>query len=115
MLELMNKNKVKRFGVFLIIIGAFIPSILYPFLSLSYQASFAKVSLSMRGVSYDTSIRDFEISIVKGEWKEGNKNTRGHYEGRFAIPYKYIVSFGILLAFAGICIVAFHKDRMETG
>jgi hypothetical protein len=97
MMKLTNKNKAKRFGILLIIIGAFIPSILYPFSSLSNSATLAKVAFAMKGVSYDTSIQDLEIVLVKGRWKKDNKNAGGNYEGRFAIPYKYTLVFGILL------------------
>ena len=114
MMKLIDKSKAKRFGILLIIIGAFIPSILYPFSSLSNSATILKVAFAMKGVSYDTSLQDLEIVLVKGEWKKDNKNAGGHYEGRLAIPYKYTLAFGILLAFIGIAIVAFHKDRRET-
>jgi hypothetical protein len=53
--------------------------------------------------------------LVKGKWKKDSKSAGGHYEGRLAIPYRYTLAFGILLAFIGIGIVAFHKDRKETG
>ncbi|MEA3436965.1 MAG: hypothetical protein U9R43_10910 [Thermodesulfobacteriota bacterium] len=114
MMELINKSKTKQFGILLIIIGAFIPSILYPFSSLSWSADLAKVVFAMKGVSYNTSLQDLEIVLAKGEWKEDNKNASGHYEGRLAIPYRYSLAFGILLAFIGIGVVVFHKNRRET-
>ena len=113
-MKLINKSKTKQFGILLIILGAFIPSILYPFSSLSSSATLAKVAFALKGVSYDTSLQDLEIVLVKGEWKKDNKNAGGHYEGRLAIPYRYTLAFGILLAFIGIGIVAFYKERRET-
>ena len=113
-MELINKNKAKRFGILLIIIGAFIPSILYPLSSLSNEAMLIKAVFAMKGVSYDTSIQDLEIVLAKGELKKDSKNAAGHGEGRLAIPYKYTLAFGILLAFIGIGIVALHKDKRKT-
>ena len=114
MMKLTNKSKTKQFGILLIIIGAFIPSILYPFASLSTSANLTKLAFAMKGVSYDTSLQDLEIVLAEGEWKKDNKNAGGHYEGRLAIPFRYSLAFGILLAFIGIGVVAFQKDRRET-
>jgi len=114
-MKLIDKFKTKQFGVLLIIVGVFIPSILYPFTSITTSATLAKVAFAMKGVSYDTSLQDREIVLIKGEWKKDSKNGGGHYEGRLAIPYRYTLAFGILLAFIGIGIVVFHKDRKETG
>ncbi|MFC1651353.1 hypothetical protein ACFL2X_07260 [Candidatus Latescibacterota bacterium] len=106
MMKLIRKRKAKHFGILLLIIGAFIPSILYPFTSLTTSATFVTATFASRGVSYNTSLKDLEIVLVKGEWKKDNIGSGSHYEGRFAIPYKYIISFGILLSFIGIGILA---------
>ncbi len=111
MMKHINNSKAKQFGILLIIVGAFIPSISFPFSSLSNSATLAKVAFALKGVSYDTSIHDLEIVFVKGEWKKDNKNVNSHYEGRLALPYKYTLAFGILLVFIGIGIIAFHRDR----
>ena len=87
-MKLIDKFKTKQFGVLLIIVGAFIPSILYPFTSITTSATLAKVAFAMKGVSYDTSLQDLEIVLVKGEWMKDSKNGGGHYEGRLALPYK---------------------------
>jgi len=68
----------------------------------------------MKGVSYDTSIQDLEIVVVKGEWKKDSKNDGGHYEGRLALPYRYTMAFGILLSFIGIGIVALYKNKIKS-
>lgn len=113
-MKLITNSKVKQYGVLLIIIGAFIPSILYPFSSLSNSAILLKAAFASEGVSYDTRIQDLEIVFAKGEWIKGNNKVNGHYKGRLAIPYKYILAFGILLAFVGIGIIAFHKNGNGT-
>lgn len=114
MMKLIDRSKTKQFGVLLIIIGAFIPSILYPFTSLTESATLAKVAFAIKGVSYDTSLQDIEIVLVKGEWEKNNKNSGSHYEGRLAIPFRYTIAFGILLVFIGIGIVALYKNKRET-
>jgi hypothetical protein len=114
MMKLIDKFKTKQFGVLLIIVGAFIPSILYPFTSITTSATLAKVAFAMKGVSYDTSLQDLEIVLVKGEWKKDSKNGGGHYEGRLALPYRYTMAFGILLFFIGIGFVAFYKNKRES-
>jgi hypothetical protein len=69
----------------------------------------------MKGVSYNPSIRDLEIVLMEGEWKKDSINPGGHYEGRIAIPYRYTLAFGILIAFIGVGIVLFHEDKKEPG
>lgn len=107
MMRLTDKLKTRQFGVWLVIVGAFIPSILYPFASVSTSATLLKVAFATKGVSYSTSLQDLEIVIVEGEWSK-NEAASGHYEGRLAIPYRYTLAFGILLSFLGIGIVAFY-------
>ena len=110
-----SESKAMRLGVLLIIIGAFIPSILYPFTSLTRSALLDQAALAMKGVSHDTGLRDLEIVLVKGEWKEDNKNDGSYdYEGRLAISYRYTVAFGILLAFIGIGLIALYKNKKKT-
>jgi hypothetical protein len=113
-MEHISNSKVKRFGILLIFIGAFIPSILYPFTSLSNSATLAKVAIALKGGSYETSMQDLEVVFMKGTWIENRKDVKGHYEGRLAIPYKYALALGILLAFMGIGIIVFHKEKNET-
>ena len=113
MMKLIDKFKTRQFGVVLIILGAFIPSILYPFTSITTSATLVKLAFAMKGVSYDTSLQDLEIVLMKGEWKKDSKNGGGHYEGRLALPYKYIMAFGILLFFIGIGFVAFYKNKKD--
>jgi hypothetical protein len=112
-MKLIDKFKTKQFGVLLIIVGAFIPSILYPFISLTREATVTEVAFAMKGVLYNTNLRDLEVVLVKGEWKDDKKGV-GHYEGRFAIPYRYTLAFGILLAFSGIGIVALYRNKRGT-
>ena len=114
-MKFIDKLKIKQFGVLLIIVGVFIPSILYPFSSITTSATLAKIAFAMKGVFYDTSLQDREIVFIKGDWKkDGGKQGGGHYEGRLAIPYKYTMAFGILISFIGIGFVAFCKNKRES-
>lgn len=115
MMKVIDKSKTKKLGILLIIIGAFIPSILYPFSSLTYSAFLTKVAFAKKGISYSTSLQDLEIVLIKGKWKKDNKKGGGHYEGRLAIPYRYPLAFGILLVFIGIGIVALNQNKKKTG
>ena len=113
MMESIDMKKSKRLGVLLIIIGVFIPSILYPFTSVNPSAFIIKGFFASKGVAYNTSFRDLEIVLIKEETKKYNKNAGDNFEGRYSIPFKFILAFGIMLAFTGIGIVAFQKDRKK--
>ena len=112
-MKLIDMSKAKQFGILLIIIGIFIPSILFPFTSLTDSATATKVFFAMKGVSYDTNLRDLEVVLMKGE-RTDNKKVISHYKGRFVIPYRYSIAFGILLAFIGIGIVALYRNKKRA-
>jgi len=119
-MKLIEKFNLRQFGILLIIIGIFIPSILYPFTSSSKKSS---------------RLQDLEVVFVNGIWKAkqvfvreysglmtreereklpgyiDSKDGDGHYEGRIAFPYKYPMAFGILLTFIGIGFVALSKNN----
>lgn len=107
---LIAMNKARKIGLFLVLIGFFIPSILYPFTSLTVEATLTKVAFAMRGVLYDTNLGDLEVVLVKGAWKQ-EEGYKGHFEGRSAIPYKYTIAFGIALVFIGISLIALSRKE----
>lgn len=134
-----RRGRTRQFGVYLIIIGAFIPSILYPFTSLTAPALLAETALALRGVSHSQGLRGLEIVLVEGvtdkpryrELPPGTPLDKPGYKGdifdriasenidtplgwRLAIPYRYMVALGILLAFIGIGFVAFGLMRDDT-
>jgi len=110
MMKLRRQFKTKIVGILLIIVGCFIPSILYPFSSITPKATLVKTLFAIKGVSYDTSLQDREIVFKKGQWKkDGSMIGGGHFEGRLALPFKYTMAFGVLLSFIGIGFVAFSK------
>ena len=114
MMKLFDKFKIKQVGVILIILGAFIPSILYPFASITTSALRIKAAFATVGVSYDTSLQDLEIVLVEGEPKKDSQNGGYNFEGRLAFPYKYAMAFGILLFFIGIGFAALFKNKRES-
>lgn len=117
----------KRIGIIIIIVGAFIPSVLYPLTSLTPQAMLVKVALLNERVPYDSTFRDLEVVLVKGELKPAPANSlvdeiytginyEVHFEGRIATPYKYILVFGIALVFIGISLFTLsRKEKIQDG
>ncbi len=106
-------NKFKRIGIIAIIIGIFIPSVLYPFTSLTTSALLISGAFARNGVAYKPRLNDLEVVIKKGTWLV-DKNYQGHYEGRVAIPYPYAVAFGLTVVFLGIGLVVLAGQR-EAG
>lgn len=92
-------SKTKRIGIVLILVGLFIPSLLYPFAEPTYQATLERVLFANRGIytPSDVGLRDLEIAFSKGTFIAAEQRI----EGRVAIPYKYVVAFGVILAFTG--------------
>ena len=109
-MRFVDKFNLKKFGIILVLLGAFIPSILYPFTSLTPLALLARGLSLQRGEIYKTRISDLEILIKEGKPKLDPKENvyyfAGEYDDRLAIPYKYPLSFGIVLLLIGITLNA---------
>jgi len=112
-MRFVDKFNLRKVGIILVILGAFIPAILYPFTSLTPLALLARGLSLQRGVVYKTRINDLEILIKEGKPKldptEYIYYFAGEYDDRFAIPYKYPLTFGIMLFFIGITLNANMK------
>jgi hypothetical protein len=111
-------TKLKKLGIIIIIVGVFIPSILYPFTSYTSSASLMQVVFATKGIVYQPGFRDLEVVLKGGHWiREGDY--KGHYEGRIAIPYHYTLAVGITIAFLGIALVTLtgkkNKKNVEKG
>ena len=103
-------NKIRKVGILLIIIGFFIPSISYPFTSVTRQARLMQVAFANSGIFYDANhLRDLEVVLVEGVYK-GSQND-GHFEGRHAVPYRYTIAFSITLVFIGISFFALYRKQ----
>ena len=109
-MRFVDKFNLRKFGIILVLLGAFIPSILYPFTSLTPLALLARGLSLQRGVIYKTRISDLEILIKEGkpqlDPKENVYYFAGEYDDRLAIPYKYPFVFGIVLFLIGISLNA---------
>ena len=107
-MRFVDKFNLRKFGIILVLLGAFIPPILYPFTSSTPLALLATGLSAQRGVIYKTRISDLEILIKEGKPKLAPKENlyyfAGEYDDRLAIPYKYPLAFGIVLFFIGITL-----------
>jgi hypothetical protein len=99
-------------GIILIMVGAFIPSVLYPFSSLTTSAAVIQGLFASRGVLYTPRLKDLEVVMKEGNLvtkavaREGKITAIDHYDGRIAVPYHYVVATGIIIAFLGIGLIA---------
>lgn len=105
-------SNFKKIGISLIILGIFIPSVLYPFAKPSRPALYMKIALATKGVQYKPRQNELEIVWKAGEWKAEGKS--GHYIGRVAVPYPYFVAAGITTAFLGLAFIVFLRKK-EVG
>jgi hypothetical protein len=108
-------TKLKRIGIIAIVVGVFIPSVLYPFVSVTNSATLKQIALGSRGVVYEPRMNELEIVFRKGTLiKDGYR--KGRYDGRIAIPYQYTLAIGITVAFLGICLIALGgKKKSNNG
>ena len=105
-------SRLKRIGIVTILVGTFIPSILYPFASLTTSATLMQVTLGSHGCVYHPRLNELEIVFKNGTFiKDGD--SKGHYDGRIAIPYNYTLAIGITLFYAGISLMmmAVNKNK----
>lgn len=113
-------SKAKRIGSVLIIIGLFVPSVLYPLASSTQDAVMMQIVLAYKGQGYTPRWNELEIVLKKGVWI--SEDSAGHYENRIALPYRYVISAGITALFIGISFIALsskprikqHEGRKES-
>ena len=89
----------RKIGILIVILGAFLPSVLYPFASLTTDASIFRIAFATKGVLYPTTLKDLEVVLV---------------EGKLAIPYRYILAGGVSIFFTGITVVAISRKKQQT-
>ena len=100
-------------GLLLIIAGAFIPSVLYPFTTPTTSATLMQLALSNKGGVYQPRLNQLEIVFKEGTWiKEENK--KGYLKGRIAIAYRYAIAGGITIAFLGIALMAITNKKIKN-
>lgn len=108
------KFKTKQLGILLVIIGIFIPLILFPFITVSPSSMVEYAILSKVGIHYNLNLKDYEIVIIGGKYNSNNKKNIAIPDGRVALPYKYPVAFGILLSFFGVTCIFLGKNIRKS-
>ncbi len=102
-------TKLKRMGMILIIVGAFIPSVLYPFTTLTESAAVMQIA---RGGHYQPRLNELKVVLGEGTWIE--MGTRDDfYKGRIVFPYHYAIASGITIAFLGIGLIALTGKKTK--
>lgn len=130
-------SKRRKVGILLIIIGAFIPSVLYPLATLTTNATFRTIAFATARVLYKPRLNDLEIVLRKSDKPHINQRyvfedepkkdifdnlspdepERNPYldvgikDKKVAIPYNYTVALGITIAFLGISFVALSRKK----
>ena len=128
-------SKSKKVGIILIIVGAFIPSVLYPFATLTTDATLMKVVLATKGGLYKPRLNDLEIVLRKSDEPLSEIGVEEKRELKYlgpieenpylkidqykvpqkkvAVPYNYIVALGITITFVGISFVALSRKKKD--
>lgn len=109
-------DRRKKIAAVLLIVGVFIPSFLYPFASVPRWVLTNIVNFGQARAAYPMRVGDLEVALVRGKWveHEEGKVVGGHYKGRVAIPYRYILAFGITLSFVGISLIVFSPGQKQS-
>ena len=92
-------KKITRLGIVLLLIGLFIPSITYPYISWTNITIIVVSTGAKTGYTYEPTFRDYELVIVKDS------------NGNVAIPYKHIITFGIILSFIGLLTIELSFNK----
>lgn len=95
----MNRKNLSKA---LMILGLFIPCVLYPFASAPGLIREGNVTLSSRVLDYEVVFREGKLVPGDGDILSAILNSR--YEGRWALPYRYGVAAGISIFFLGFAL-----------
>ncbi|MBU4492093.1 MAG: hypothetical protein KKD69_06485 [Euryarchaeota archaeon] len=133
-----DRFKTKQFGVLLIIIGIFIPSILYPFTIPTTNTNMRNLKIVLVEAKYKAAPKNVITSeelfgdrkgVITSEELFGDRkgvimplkdvvfddqivskpDPADTFRSAITIPYKYPVAIGILFVFIGGCLVVFGK------
>lgn len=118
-------SKRRKGGILLIIIGTFIPSVLYPFATLTTDATLRTIAFATARVLYKPRLNDLEIVLRKSDkphvdlsWLPDQPERNpyldvGIQHKKVAMPYNYTVALGITIAFVGISFVALSRKKKD--
>ena len=99
-----------KIGIIVILIGIFIPTVLYP-LTMPSIAHFGVFDYyASKGAKYDFRLIDFEVVLKERTTIPGTSVLTN----RTAIPYKYLIAGGIVLVFTGISILVFAVKKTDS-
>lgn len=93
--------KYRKMGIILILFGLFVPSVLYPYASLSEDAQFRRQRAATMGGNYHARFSELEI-IIKGE---------AYNREQKSVPYVYFLTAGTVLVFAGAAFILLSSNK----
>ena len=111
-------NKRQKIGLIFIIFGLFIPTVSYPFTTLNPSERLWKFLYGSKKLPYDSpKFFNREVVFVHGKPEnsplEKEYGVLVNYEGRVAIPYKFVFAFGITISFIGIFLIILSQ-KLKT-
>jgi hypothetical protein len=100
----------KKIGILPLILGVFIPSILYPFATITTGATIMQGLFATKGVLYKLTLQQLKIVFSSGRYITDSKG--GHYQGCLAVPYHYAIAIGVAILFAGIATIVLSRRKL---
>jgi uncharacterized membrane protein len=98
---------MKKVEIILVIVGIFIPLVMYPFTSFSESVE-TLVLLD----HYHPRLVDLQVVINEGNFKQ-LENGYSYYENRCVFPYKYTIVLGMMMVFLGCILIAVRSSRFD--
>jgi len=105
----MNRKNLSKA---LMILGLFIPCVLYPFATAPKLIQDGAVTLSSRLLDYEVVFREGKLVPGDGDLLSAILNSR--YEGRWVLPYRYGVASGIFVFFVGLTLFAVSPAKKDA-
>jgi hypothetical protein len=122
---LANRGGFKRIGIMFIVVGFFIPLVLYPFTELTKDVKEkADLLLAVRGVKYTPRLNELKI-IIRDSYKKSYTayppfRRRGDKPQRYtkeiealSVRYPYIIALGLTFIFVGISIIVLTGKKSK--
>jgi hypothetical protein len=107
-------HKMKKIGIMFIVVGFFIPLVLYPYTELTEDVGQkAAALLALHGKKYAPRLS--ELEVVFRDKVEGSYLTRGHpiTYSKLSLRYPSIIAIGLVSIFVGISIIVLSRKRIS--